>query len=146
MAGGLFQRNRDMAKKKTPEKYVCIKACFYDNRKYKHGDSVTVVGDMPNKNFQLASIPVIPPAKEAVTALSKTLRHQLRDYHALNGLNLDEELEKRGINSLAAWPIEDAVELIAELRERYEESQRKGPEVGADVKASEDEAGEAVEK
>ncbi len=122
----------------VPQKYVCIKDCTFDNQLYKPGDPVTVVGDMPNKNFQLASIPVIPPAKEAVSALPKTLRDQLRDLTTLNGLNLDEELEKRGISSLAAWPAADAVKFIEELRIKYEKKKRQGPEVRSDVSTGEE--------
>ena len=122
----------------VPQKYVCIKDCTFDNQLYKPGNPLVWAGDMPNKNFQLASIPVIPPAKEAVSALPKTLRDQLRDLTTLNGLNLDEELEKRGISSLAAWPAADAVKFIEELRIKYEKKKRQGPEVRSDVSTGEE--------
>jgi len=129
-------------KNTTPREYACIKACFFQGRQWEPGQKVRVVGEMPNKNFQLASISVVPPSNQAVSALNQTLQSQLRDFINLNGLDMEEELEKRGLNSVAAFPTVDAVELIDELRERYAEKQRQGPEVEPDVRVGEDEAGE----
>jgi len=126
-----------MARKKVQE-YVCIKECFFQGRTYKPKDPVTVVGDMLNKNFQLASISVVPPVNQAVSALNQTLQSQLKDFINLNGLDLEEELEKRGLNSVAAFPTVDAVKLIDELRKQYAEKQRQGPEVEPDVRTGEE--------
>lgn len=129
-----------------PQEYVCIESCFFQSQKFRVDDPLTYTGKLLNKNFRLASIPAVVIGTTAPSALNRSLQEQLQTYISLNRLDMTEELEKRGLSSVEAFPTEDAVALIDELRERYEASQRQGPEVGADVKASEDETGEVVEE
>ncbi len=121
---------KEVVEPDAPQKYVCIKDCIFENLRYKPGDSLTWEGEMLNKNFQLASIPVMPPVSVAVSALNRDMQSRIRDLISLNGLYLDEELKKMGISSLAAFPPVDAHAYIEKLSKKYEKKKRQDRKSG----------------